>query len=322
MGKDDADKTESDLKMEAYIRNAIEQIAVDAIKDAAIRAFPVRKERYRDQLVKYIFGPVFVGAALVGAFSFFTSCTASKIQEDQQRRELQRAENIGVYLKYKQAHRSRLLQGSLLVSSLKWGFTTEIVSERKRNYDLAYLKTNEIFPDARDYLGRVVVPAGVDSKDTYDLTIEKLRNVTTVYDLALTAGYAVRNDWDQGIWTDRIRKTPDVALYKLKRERDCKVNNTLMQYPYHKKLYNATALKNIYTSCTDAVFQQLDDAIRKETSNSVVRFSIWKKSTSEKIAKACALEDAELKKDVTEDCSKSGEDIAASSPNAFQVKRL
>ncbi|ERO65489.1 hypothetical protein [Pseudomonas piscis] len=321
MGEGSANEPVGDEKLERYVNRAVEQIALDSIKEAALRSFPVRKERYRDQLFKYLLGPVAVGTLIAGAFSFFASFTVSRIQDDQQKRELRHAENIGVYLKYKQAHRARLLQGSMLGSALSWGFTTEMVNERKRSYDAVFLKTNEIFPDARDYLGRVVVPAGLDSKETFRNTIEKLRDVTVVHDLALTAAYSVRNDWDQAIWTDRLRQDPQLSLYRLKRERDCKVGNTLKQYRFRQEKYNTTALKNIYTYCSDVVFKKLDEAIFKETSSAVDVFATWQKETTDAVGKACSLEEAKVTRDVTDDCSKLAMEPATPGLSAFQAKR-
>ncbi|KTC36638.1 hypothetical protein AO265_24605 [Pseudomonas sp. ABAC61] len=322
MGEGSATEPGIDEKLERYVERAVEQMTLDAIRDAATRSFPVKKERYREQLIKYLLGPVAVGTLIAGAFSFFASLTVSRIQDDQQKRQLRHAENIGVYIKYKQAHRARLLQGSMLGSSLSWGFTTDMVNERKRNYDAAFLKTNEIFPDARDYLGRAVVPAGLDSKETFRNTIEKLRDVTVVHDLALTAAYSVRNDWDQAIWPDRLRQDPQLSLYRLKRERDCKVSNTLKQYSFRQEKYNTTALKNIYTYCSDVVFRKLDEAISREISTAPDVFAAWQKGTNDEVGKACSLEAAKVTRDVTDDCSKLAAEPAAPGVSAFQAKGM
>ena len=301
----DPNDNDDDRKLEAYVRKAIEDLALQSIKTAAERAFPLDKVSYFETIVRQVLGPVTVASLILAIGSWVATETANRIHSDQQKIDAEYAEKAGVYQKYKEAHRERWNQGALVQSSLAWGFSSDIVNKRKQDYDAAYVVTNNVFMPARDYLGRVIVPSDVNSKETFELTIERLRKVTGVHDLCLTKAYGERNDWDGFIWADRIKQAPEQPLYWLKRERDCRVSNVLKECRGDDgRLYNTRSLKAIYEMCSNTIFNELDKAMRRRTSEDKKEFLTWKGEAEIAIGAKCSFKPALVESKLTEDCER------------------
>lgn len=287
---DRADEAESN-EVVPLVRKAVEGVAVDAIKTEIRKSMPEEREPYLKGLVKQVLGPITIGSAIAAVVTYFASQFVGTYQAEQQRVKLDYAEKTGIYQKYKEAHRERWLYGGMVQSALAWGFTSEITLMRKVSYDKAFVETGRLYSFAKDYLDRVIVPSGVDRKEVLDSTLERLRTVTARYDLCLTGGFGVRNSWDVARWGDKLREDPHRSLDELKSERDCVVNNAMARCKgVTMDGYRIETLQAVYNRCSDVLFEQLDVAIRRNTSQDFSAFEEWRKEAYPAIENACSLD--------------------------------
>jgi len=302
MAVDNPNEEDESQRLEHHIKKAINEYSVDTIKAAADRAFPPTPVPYFDQILRQLLGPVAVGTLIAGIVTWIATQAVTSYQETQQTKKTEYAEYVGIYQKYKQAHRERWLQGGSLQSALTWGFPLVVISNRKAAYDAAVLETNRIYPYARDYLARVVVPAEIDSTTLFSETIEILRRITTIHDNCITGAYGIRNDWDEAIWADKLRENPNQNLRQLKGLRDCNINKQITSCTYDHVKYSTTSIRSIYMKCTDTLFKNLDEAITKDYLNNKKMYLQWQTKTTSDMIEACDLKKAIPSDYKTEDC--------------------
>lgn len=298
-------KIEGGDEVVSIVRKAVEGVVVDAVKTEIRKSIPESRDSYLKTLAKQVLGPITIGSAIAAVVTYFASQFLGSYQAEQQRAKLDYAEKTGIYQKYKEAHRERWLYGGMVQSALAWGFSSELTLARKISYDKAFVETGRLYSFAKDYLDRVIVPVGVERNEVLDSTLEKLRTVTTRYDMCITGGFGVRNAWDVSRWSDKIKENPQRSLDELKSERDCAVYNAMSRCKGVKMNgYRIETLQAVYDNCSDVLFEQLDAAIARNTSRSLSAFNDWKSTAYPAIEDACSLEREKLvEKSALPDCS-------------------
>jgi hypothetical protein len=290
------------LLIEDRVRKAVSDLSVTHIKEAADRAFPDKEIPYFTQLKKQLLGPVAVSAVLMAMASFTTQCTLDAVKNREARKEKQRSEYVEIFQSYRSAHRDRWVNGSLLNSALRWGLPFDVVSKRKSDYDSAYVVTNRVFPSARDYIDRVVVPDDLTDEKVFKKYFDAdLRKVTSVHDHCLTVAFAVRNDWESALLADRAKKSPSESLKDLKSARDNAVFDSLERCDYRGTIYRHGTVSRIYNNCADAIFNELSFAIERDIKGNASKYYEWKEKADMAIHGQCSLTDALVKAETKKD---------------------
>lgn len=238
-------------------------------------------------------GPVALGTLIIAVASWTAQWIFVAIEKARKEAELQESRYIELFQNYKKAHRRRWISGSLLDSALRNGFSSEVIQQRKSDYDNAYVLTNTLFPDTRDYLDGIFGDRNKSKQEDIFKNFfgKDLLDITRLTDRCITRAYAVRYDWDFALWNEKIDRSNPKSSMMLKTERDNVVSAILATCKITKtSTANYLELANIYYKCADTIFGIGQEAINKNLKSYDTEFNHWKSESERRVKNSCTLD--------------------------------